>query len=634
MNSAEVLARDGPVAALLPGFVERKQQMDMSAAVEAALSGASSLMIEAGTGTGKSLAYLIPIITSGLKVIVSTGTKNLQDQLFYKDLPLIREALGVSFKATVLKGRANYLCPHRLHSSMNTELASSQDREDLLKVRFWSSQTTTGDISEITDVAEDAGIWPSVTSTVDNCLGNQCSYIDVCPLYRARSKAAEADLIIVNHHLLFADLSLKEDSLGEILPEVNGVLLDEAHQVPDIAGLFFGVSLSSGQISELAKDVLREQDLLGRDDPRVVDHAERLGRLVRDLRPQFNDRILWSEFVSMDGMRLKLAEIDEELAAIVDVLSSVRGRSAGLESCYRRCSELSDKFAMLTESIDPGTDYLHWVEVRERSIVIRLSPLRLASHLNALMNEVSDSWIFTSGTLTINNSFEHFRESMGIGPDIECIRYESPFDYQRQVMCYLPEHMPDPSDPNFHQTLLERTLPIIRSNPGRTFFLCTSHRAVQEIGRGLARDSELVCFIQGSRPKSALLDRFRETEHAVLVATTSFWEGVDVKGSDLTCVIIDKLPFMNPSDPLVRARSEVYDMDGRSGFSDYILPNAVTALRQGFGRLIRDENDRGLFMLGDPRVLTRTYGALFLNSLPDMTTTRDECEACEFLLGL
>jgi len=606
----------------------------MADAIEKVLLEGNRLVVEAGTGTGKTLAYLVPAILSGMKIIVSTGTRNLQEQLFFNDIPLIRAALELPFQVSILKGRANYLCPHRLELSLGEHNHAGYRIDELIKIREWSSRTSTGDIAEITDVEENSAVWSYVTSTVDNCLGSTCSKIGECPVYLARIKANDADLVIVNHHLLFADLILKEEGIGQVLPSADGIILDEAHQLAETAGLFFGSTLSSRQLTELARDTLKEQLQLGNDDRRVVDAAQSLERNTRSLLLAFGKSSAnrtWSDIHVDDSVRKAVSDVDKNLVALMDVLEETSVRSKGLLSCYRRSVRLADLFVMLTDEVVVEDEYIHWLETTDRSFVIHLSPLSIADQFSALINERDCSWVFTSATLAVGDSFAHFLNSLGLEHATQELKLDSPFDFERQALFYIPEALLNPSESDYTSVVVERALPVIKACRGRTFFLFTSYRALDQAAEQLAREPDLVCFVQGSLPKSELLFRFLHTERSVLLATSSFWEGVDVKGDLLTCVIIDKLPFMSPADPIVRARLDAMTNLGVNGFYQYMLPQAAISLKQGFGRLIRDEVDRGIFMLGDPRILTSSYGKVFLNNLPAMPLTRSFKEVESFL---
>ncbi len=634
MMSDELLGSSGPFAQVFPGFRVRHQQLEMSNAVQEALESSNHLIVEAGTGTGKTLAYIVPAILSGKKVIISTGTRNLQDQLFNKDLPGVARVLGRSLRTALLKGRSNYVCPQRLQVYAESgPNVPHQVLEDLIKIQQWWSRSTTGDIAEVVSVSEGAAIWPRVTSTVDNCLGQGCQKFDQCPVYAARASAYKADIIVVNHHLLFADLVLKEEGVGELLPDVDAIIVDEAHQVPDIASTFFGFSLSSRQLLELCRDVLAEQLLVGADDPRVetavLAARKSIGSLTAELGAVSAGRS-WLELLAVANIADAIALVREALTDLQALLFSVRERSKGLENCSQRADKYRDRFILLTEPIGGQEEFVHWVDASAWGFVINLSPLDVSTHFARLMSGLETTWVFTSATLSVAESFEHFQMQLGLDPETRSLRLDSPYQFDQRVILYIPEKLPDPSHPNYTACLVDQVKPLIQANIGGTFFLFTSHRALTEAADKLGRETNFNCLVQGSMPKSELLERFR-SKRSVLLGTNSFWEGVDVKGDQLTCVIIDKLPFMSPGDPVVKARLEYFAKNGISGFFNYQLPEAVLALKQGFGRLIRDADDWGLFVLGDPRVLEKSYGRYFLRSLPSIPMTRCEAEAIEFL---
>jgi ATP-dependent DNA helicase DinG len=635
MRSTDLLGASGPFAEAFPDFKVRGQQIEMTNAVELAIANSDHLIIEAGTGTGKTLAYLVPAILSGMKIVISTGTRNLQDQLFNKDLPGIGGILGLPFRSALLKGRSNYICPQRLEVFADSgQESSSQILNDLVAIQYWWTQSATGDISELDSVSESSPVWPRVTSTVDNCFGQNCPKFDRCPVYKARAKAQQADIIIVNHHLLFADLMLKEEGAGELLPDADVIVVDEAHQIPDIASLFFSSSLSSWQLLDLCRDVMSEQLLLGADDKRVDAAIAGLTESVRFLIVSFANESgsrSWSELQTIADINDAIAKVDIHLSNTWELLQSIKERSRGLENCCNRMEKLLDRFTLLTEPVG-GEGYIHWVEASSRGFVINLSPLDVSQQFSTLMEGLGSTWIFTSATLSVAESFEHFQLQLGIEHQ-QTIRLESPYRFDEQVRFFVPEQLPDPSHSDYTSSLVKEVRPIIKANNGGTFFLFTSYRALTEAAEIFARETDFDCLVQGSMPRTELLERFRK-KRSVLLGTSSFWEGVDVKGDLLTCVIIDKLPFMSPGDPVVKARLEYLSANGINGFFNYQLPEAVLSLKQGFGRLIRDTDDKGLFVLGDPRVLSKSYGRYFLKSLPSMPMMRDNLESATYLSSL
>jgi ATP-dependent DNA helicase DinG len=634
-DPSDILGPDGPLAGSVPGFAPRPQQQEMAEAVAAAIDCHGTLIAEAGTGTGKTFAYLVPALLSGHKVLISTGTRTLQDQLFHRDLPVIRKALQRPVHAALLKGRANYLCLHRLDIAlMEGRLRSRQLVSDLEQVRHWAARTGSGDIAEVTAVAENSAIWPLVTSTTDNCLGQECPAYGDCHVVKARREAQEADVVVINHHLLFADMALKEEGFGELLPGANAFVLDEAHQLPEVASNFFGISLTGRQLTELARDTLAEhlreagdmQDL-GRTrdelEGAVADFRLALGR-----QPQ---RLAWAALRGRPQVATAVERLQRALGGLHDWLALAAPRSKGLDACWRRSGELLQRLSMVTDAAED--DYIQWVDIHRKSFALHLTPLEVAPAFQARMQERRCAWVFTSATLAVGDSFTHFGQRLGI-EDAQTRLLDSPFDYGRNALLYLPERMPDPTDRGFTDAVVDAAVPVIEASRGRAFVLFTSHRALQAAAQRLTGQLDYPLLVQGDAPRGELLERFRRLGNAVLLGTGSFWEGVDVRGPALSCVIIDKLPFASPGDPVLQARIDRMRRSGGNPFMDFQLPNAVIALKQGVGRLIRDVNDRGVMMLCDPRLLSKPYGRVFLRSLPPMARTRRLAEAQAFLRAL
>ncbi len=622
LSPLQILGPDGPFSQLIDGFAPRAAQQELAEAVAGALVQHSLLVAEAGTGTGKTFAYLVPALLSGQKVIISTGTKNLQDQLFHKDLPLVRKALAVSVDVALLKGRANYLCLHRLQLAMTEgRFHSRTEVSELHRIERWSATTSSGDIAELTSLAEDALIWPQVTSTADNCLGGECERFDDCFLMQARRRAQEADVLVVNHHLLFADMALKGEGFGELLPGANAFILDEAHQLPETASNFFGISVSGNQLLELCHDTVDEALREAGDDGQLRRSAELLEKAVKDLRLAFGieqRRGPWQEIAARDGFEAALGEVAAGLDGLHAALEPSAARGKGLENCLRRCEELTARFAQVTGG---PPEYIHWYETHTRSFSINLTPLDVAPMFSAQLHAHPCAWIFTSATLAVGERFDHFTHRLGIGEAQTC-RWESPFDFPHQALLYVPPDMPEPNSPLYTSAVVEAALPVLEASRGRAFLLFTSHRALQEAATLLEGRLDYPLLLQGQMPRSRLLERFRELGNAVLLGTGSFWEGVDVRGEALSCVIIDKLPFASPGDPVLQARIEVMRSGGGNPFMEYQLPQAVIALKQGVGRLIRDVSDRGVLVLCDPRLGSKGYGRVFIDSLPPMSKTR------------
>ncbi len=623
LSSSEILAADGPLAQHIPGFAPRQPQQEMAMAVEQAIANSSVLIAEAGTGTGKTFAYLVPALLSGEKVIISTGTKNLQDQLFHKDLPVVRDALGVPVTVAMLKGRGNYLCTHRLDLAEEQGRFTSRTQVDqLLRIRSWSGRTRTGDTSEMSDVPEDAPVWSMVTSNTDNCLGQECPDFSDCHVMRARRKAQEADVLVVNHHLLFADMALRESGFGEILPSANALILDEAHQLPDVATSFFGQSVTGNQLLELARDTISEDLQEAGEDKSLQNQADKLQKAVQDMRLAFGPeqrRAPWRGIAEQSAMQEAVAKLHEVLRELQQLLEPQAQRGKGLENCLKRSVELLDRFTHLTG--DSPDEHIHWFETYKRSFSLHLTPLNIADIFRGKVQQQKIAWVFTSATLAVGTGFDYFSSRMGLS-DAETCRWDSPFDYPRQAVLYVPQQMPSPTAQNYTEAVLERALEVIRLSQGRAFILFTSHRALQWAAQQLRDKLDYPLLVQGEMPRSRLLERFRELGNAVLLGTSSFWEGVDVRGEALSCVIIDKLPFASPGDPITEARIEALRARGGNPFMEFQLPEAVLTLKQGAGRLIRDDKDRGTLVLCDPRLLSKPYGRLFLDSLPAMTRTR------------
>ncbi len=623
LSSKEILGADGPLAQHIPGFAPRQPQQEMAEAVEQAIANSSVLIAEAGTGTGKTFAYLVPALLSGGKVIISTGTKNLQDQLFHKDLPVVRDALGVPVTIAMLKGRGNYLCTHRLDLAEDQgRFTSRQQVDQLLRIRSWSGRTRSGDTTEMSDIPEDAPIWSMVTSNTDNCLGQECPDFSDCYVMRARRKAQEADVLVVNHHLLFADMALREGGFGEILPSANALILDEAHQLPDVATSFFGQSITGNQLLELARDTISEDLQEAGEDKALQKQADKLQKTVQDMRLAFGPeqrRSPWRGVAEQSVMRDAVEKLHEALQGLQQLLEPQAQRGKGLENCLKRCTELLDRFTSLTG--DSPDDHIHWFETYKRSFSLHLTPLDIAGIFRGKVQQQKIAWIFTSATLAVGSEFDYFSNRMGLS-DAETRRWDSPFDYPHQAVLYVPEQMPSPTAPNYTEAVLERAEEVIKLSGGRAFILFTSHRALQWAAQQLRDKLDYPLLVQGEMPRSHLLERFRELGNAVLLGTSSFWEGVDVRGEALSCVIIDKLPFASPGDPITEARIDALRARGGNPFMEFQLPEAVLTLKQGAGRLIRDDKDRGTLVLCDPRLLSKPYGRLFLNSLPAMTRTR------------
>lgn len=626
----DLFAPDGPLVETLPGFVPRVQQLEMSEAVAEALSADETLVVEAGTGVGKTFAYLLPALAGGGKVIVSTGTKNLQDQLFRKDLPVVRRALRREVRCALLKGRSNYLCRYRLRQY--AEFSAGRDVEDaaqLRQIETWARRTPDGDTAGLASVPEGAPIWPKVTSTAENCLGQECPDIGDCHVLQARRSAQEADVVVINHHLFFADLSLKEEGFGEILPSANAFVLDEAHQLAEVASNFFGMNVSSRVLTELARDALAASLNEAPDQPELRDRARDLEYAVRGMRAALGSgaaRQAWDALSAREGISEAMDELIAAVGRLREDLEAVAERGRALQAVARRAAVAVER---LERFLEPEVDAVRWCETHLRSFSLNLTPLEVAQTFAKHKARYPAAWIFTSATLAVADDFSHFCAQLGLGTP-RCLQLGSPFDYPRQALVYRPQGLPQPNTPSYTQAVVQAVLPVIEANPGGSFLLFTSHRALQTAAALLADATQRPLLVQGSASRRELLERFREAGNAVLLGAQSFWEGVDVQGAALSCVAMDKLPFASPDDPLLKARSDALRARGGNPFRDVHLPRAVIAFKQGVGRLIRDVNDRGVLIICDPRLDQGGYGRVFQNSLPPAPVTRDEAEAVDF----
>lgn len=630
-NLTDILGPDGLLAENIEGYSFRPAQLEMAEAVLESIELSEHLIAEAGTGTGKTYAYLLPAIISGKKVIVSTGTKNLQDQLFSKDIPSIRKILGVPFKAALLKGRSNYLCQFRMDNALDSTLGFNRaDAVALNKIERWSKRTMTGDVSDVTSVSETSTIWPQVTSTVDNCLGQDCPDYDECYLVKARRKAQEADLLVINHHLLCADWKLKEGGFGELLPEAEVVICDEAHQVAEVASQFLGNSVSARQLLELAKDLKTEYGGEASSIAQLPTLAEQIESEVAAFRLLFGDnprRGSWQEISNTPSLQKAFDKLCSFVDEVEKQLKPFAAHTKGMESCWKR----SDDFRLELKSLNDADDqqWIRWFETYRKTFTLSRTPLDVASSIGEQLTLPNQSWIFTSATLSVAGQFDHFAKSIGI-EKAKSEQWDSPFDYPNQSLFYHPKGLPMPSTPGFTKHIVEEAIPVLEASKGRAFFLFTSHRALREAAEILSGRLDYPLLVQGDQPKQALLDQFREAGNAILLGTSSFWEGVDMRGAVLSCVIIDKLPFASPGDPVLSARLDALKKQGQNPFMSWQVPQAAIALKQGVGRLIRDEADQGVFMFCDPRLLKSAYGQKFLDSLPNMKRTRDICDVEDF----
>jgi ATP-dependent DNA helicase DinG len=649
----------GALSRAIPGFVARPSQRELAASVLDAIAERGTLVVEAGTGTGKTFAYLVPALLAGGKVLISTGTKALQDQVFGKDLSEVRRALGSQVEAAILKGRQNYVCLHRLaRTEAEGQLASRQEVQQLRSIVRFAATTASGDRAELTDVPETAPIWAAVTSTRDNCLGQECPRLAECFVMRARRDALAADVVVVNHHLFLADLALRDDAVRDFLPSVDTVVLDEAHQLPRIAAEFFGSGWSLAQVADLLADVRAVGLSQAPDGASWVALTQAVEAAVRDLRLGLAEGgIRPGQRIAIDRIdraaRLpgRLAAVSTTLAALLEAVQANAGRDPELDALGPRCDALKREVDRWIAALDvasatsapggepsadgaAGQEFVRWIALTQHGAQFQATPLSPGDAFARVREQQPQAWILASATLTVAGRFDAFLSEIGL-PDAQTRRWDSPFDFATQGLMYLPQPMPQPLAHDFSDQVAAAAWPVIEASHGRAFVLCSTLRAVDRVAEALRllmsrAGSTLPLLVQGQSTRRALLQEFRQSGNAVLVGSVSFWEGIDVRGDALSLVVIDKLPFAPPDDPVVEARLKRLQALGRNGFMDYQLPQAVTLLKQGVGRLIRDERDRGVLMLLDDRLLTKSYGRTVLASLPPFARTRVLEEACDF----
>ena len=637
----ELFSDRGALARGIDDFRPRQSQTDMARAVADAIVRRATLLAEAGTGTGKTFAYLVPALLWGGKVIVSTGTKNLQDQLFLRDIPVVRKALNVPVTIALLKGRANYLCHFHLdRTQQNGRLTAREDVGYLREIARFAKTTSTGDKSELSRVPESALIWNLVTSTRDNCLGAECTHYQDCFVMKARKEAQQADVVVVNHHLFFADVALKDTGVAELLPSANTVIFDEAHQLPDTATTFFGDTVSTSQVMELCRDVLAEGLTHARDGADWAATIAPVEKAVRDLRlafPAEGIKLAREQIADSSAFFPALEHLKAMLSQMTAVLASQAERAETLEQCRSRSAELSARLDAWAPVDDPEqrAAKVLWVEAFSQSLQLHQTPLSIAPVFSKQREGPPRAWIFTSATLAVKNDFSHYSAQLGLTEE-PSKSWPSPFDYARQALLYVPPDLPAPNSPGYTDAVVEAALPVIEAARGRAFLLCTTLRAVKRAAELLretfeARQLPWPLLVQGELGRTELLSRFRAAGNAVLIGSQSFWEGVDVRGDALSVVIIDKLPFAPPDDPVLAARIADMEKRGLNGFMHHQLPEAIISLKQGAGRLIRDERDRGVLMICDPRLISKPYGRRIWQSLPPFARSRELAAVQAFL---
>ncbi len=662
-SSRGALAEGGALARQIPAFTPRPAQQRLAQAVAHAFEQGEVLLAEAGTGTGKTFAYLVPALLSGFKTIVSTGTRALQDQLYHRDLPRVRDALGIGLKTALLKGRANYLCRYRMEQARGSPVelpslrgeagfSSREQAAQFQRVVAWSGRTMHGDLAEVEALPEDSPLLPLVTSTADNCLGGECPFWSDCFVVQARQRAQAADLVVVNHHLLLADMALKEEGFGEILPGAQAFVVDEAHQLPELAAQFFGEGIGARALVELARDALGEcKDMPGalavvQEPSRQLEHATRVLRASMEALPMRGTR---QHALHMTAVGEGFDALGEGLAQFARALAPLREASPGFDGCHARAGEFSarllrwlDKESFGADVIgeaegsgssndsDPFTpdDDVRWYELSPRGFRLQRTPLDVSGPLRAHRERSRAAWVFTSATLAVAGDFSHIGARLGLDAPTTLLQ-PSPFDWNAQALCYLPPNLPEPMSRGYNSALIDALLPVLHASAGRAFVLFASHRALREAAQSL-RGGPWPLFVQGEAPRHLLLQRFRDSGNGVLLGAASFREGVDVVGAALSVVVIDKLPFAAPDDPVFEARLQAIRRNGGNPFRDEQLPQAVIALKQGVGRLIRSESDRGVLVLCDPRLLGKSYGRVFLESLPPLPKTRSMEDVAAF----
>jgi len=627
----------GQLSQSIQDYRVRQEQVDISVLIDEAITNKKRLIVEAGTGIGKTFAYLVPAFLSGGKIIISTATKNLQDQLFTKDIPMIRDALNVPVVLAMLKGRSNYLCHLRLENAMSEgAFMTKEDVTYLHLVNQHAKHSVDGDRSELDTIPESSSIWPQVTSTKENCLGQDCSFYKECFVMNARKKALAADVTIVNHHLFFADLNMKEEGISELLPKATTVIFDEAHQIPDIASIFFGKNVSTAQISEIVQDgyqiYLKHMKDVS-DFETTLNDLEKVNKDFRLVFPRESNRYPYQKISTFSRFDSAYEDLIKKLKKLIKLLAHHKDRDTEIEKYFDSANEILSNFDAWRE--DKDNNSIKWVEVYSQSVQLNNTPLSIADMFAKHINNESTSWIFASATLAVKNNFDHFKNQLGL-IDADSVSKESPFNYAEKALLFVPKAMPDANHENFNFAVVNQIYPFIKASKGRAFILCTTLKSMREIYTLLQDKIETdqldyPIYLQGDGSRNHLLNKFREHGHAILIGSLSFWEGVDVKGDALSLVVIDKLPFFSPEDPVLAARIDKINQSGKNAFMEYQLPNAVITLKQGAGRLIRDEFDKGVLVICDTRIIEKAYGKRMWQSLPPFTRSRDDFEVIQFL---
>ncbi len=635
LNVDAVLGDGGVIARHIAGFQPRHSQIAMARLIDDSIRDGRSQMIEASTGIGKSFAYLTPLFLNDVKAVISTGTKNLQDQLFFKDIPLINKTILSGKKLALLKGRSNYACLHRIAKHRQSRRFQSRNMALLFDaLSEWAATSRRGDIAEFAELPENDSLWFYATSTADNCLGGDCPEYSDCFVARARRQAQDADIIVINHHLFFSDQALKEQGFGELLPAVDVMVFDEAHQLPEVAGHFFSQSLSKRQFDQLLKDVEYAQTTEARDSNQTTE-------VLRDMQTAVDELLLtlsrfaakgeWRNIQNAPPVVEAIDTLRDQMDQLRQHLELIKSRGRELAACFSR---LQEQRAVFDAFLQPDTDSVAWYEWHERGFRLMLSPIEITGQFQRqLASNAFDCVIMTSATLSADNSFDYFSRRLGL-EQLGSARFESPFDYPNQALLYLPPGMPEPSSQGFASAFVEECVSLLHATEGNCFILFTSYRMLSYCAGVLEKRVSYPLFVQGRKQRSELLQEYMAAPNAVLLGTSSFWEGIDVKGDKLKLVIIDKLPFRSPGDPVYRHRLQRVNQLGGNAFMEVQVPEAIIALRQGVGRLIRDAGDRGIVMIADSRLRSKPYGRQMLDSLPNMTQTQDPTQVRRFAEAL
>ena len=617
LDIESVMGEDGTLSQLIDGYQPRVAQIEMAHEIEQVVAAGETLLAEAGTGTGKTFAYLIPALLSGQKIIVSTATKTLQEQLLQKDLPMLFKACDMKFDAKLFKGRENYVCPQRLDVAETVEQHSKEDWKKLAIIRQWvDEQTKYGDRSEVLKVSEDDIIWRKCSARMEFCSSTDCSAENGCFYPKVKQEINEAQVIVVNHHLFCADLALRENGFGELLPEADIYIFDEAHQLPDIAAQFLGFSVSRAQLDELARDIKQAQLQEAPESAELSDQAKQLelrSAEVSEALGKWEKRWTWQMLEPEKAFHQNLKRLIQLLSYLEELLKAQAERGKQIAAVHKRTK---DFLAELKDWQTSESEYkVKWAESSMGRFKLNMTPLSVAGPFSSQREEIGGAWVFTSATISVHGNFDYFAKRLGL-ESAKNVVWPSPFDYQKQGVVYYPVGLPAPRDANYIKICLRAAWPLLKTSDGRAFFLFTSHRALQEAKAILSEHWPGELLVQGDAPKSKLLDDFKKAKRGILLGTSSFWEGVDVKGDALKLVMIDRIPFAPPDDPIVQAREAALKEKGLNAFVHFQLPEAVIAMKQGAGRLIRDHGDYGVLMLCDPRLMQKGYGKTIRNSLP------------------